>query len=280
MASAFRAFGTEVTIVELTDRLVGMLDADISNELKKALENQGVCVLTSQKVRKIGKQGGTAAVFLEGEPNPIPADKILLSIGRFSDLACLGELRGKIRVENGKVVVDDYMRTNIPNIYAPGDINGRMMLAHAAFKMGETAAMNAVGRSEKCDLSHVPGCLYTLPEAASVGLTEEAAGKTHDIAVGRFPLNANGRALASGEPEGFVKVVIDKTYGEILGVHIVGGMATEMIGEAVALMAMEITAHEAADIIHAHPSFSEAFMEAAADALGRCIHLPPKRQTP
>ena len=277
MAAAFRAFGSEVTIVERTDRLVGTLDADISAELRKALESQGVTVLTGKKVEKIGKKGRATAVFIEGE-EPILAGKVLLSIGRFSDLECLGEWEDKIKTQHGKVVVDDHMRTNIPNIYAAGDINGRVMLAHAAFKMGEVAAANAMGRSETCDLGLVPGCLYTLPEAASVGLTEIEARKSHDVAVGSFPMRANGKALASGEPEGFIKVVIDKKYGEILGVHMVGGVATEMIAEPTALMEMEITAPEAAEIIHAHPTYSEGFMEACADALGHCIHLPPKKK--
>ena len=277
MASAFRAFGSEVTIVELTDRLVPTLDADISAELRKALESQGVRVLTGQKVSKIGNRGRAVSVCLDGVAEPLLATKVLLSTGRFSDLECLGELKDKIKVEQGKVVVDNAMRTSVPHIYAAGDINGRLMLAHAAFKMGEVAAANAMGHNETCDLRHVPGCLYTLPEAASVGLSEAEARKSHDVAVGRFPLRANGRALASGEPDGFIKVVIDKAYGEILGVHMVGGAATEMIAEPAAMMAMEITAHEAAEIIHAHPTYAEAFMEACADALGRCIHLPPKK---
>ena len=278
MASAFQAFGSEVTIIELMDRLLPTLDADISAQLEKSLKTQGVRILTAKKVEKIDKSGDAAAVFVEGESQPIVADKVLLSIGRFSDLECLGELKDKIQTEKGTVIVDDYMRTSVPNIYAAGDINGRMMLAHAAFKMGEIAALNAMGQNMKCDLNHVPGCLYTLPEAASVGKSETSARKTHDVAVGHFPLHANGRALASGEPDGFIKVVIDKTYGEILGVHMVGGAATEMITEPSVMMAMEITAHEAAEIIHAHPTYAEAFMEACADALGSCIHLPPKKK--
>ena len=282
LATAFRAFGSEVTIIELMDRLVPSMDAEISTSLKKSLESQGVRVLLSHKVSKV--DGGS--IHLDGEAKPIKADKILLSIGRSADLECLGEMSGRIKVERGNVCVDALMRTNIPDIYAAGDITGLSMLAHAAFKMGEVAAANAMGQnalgqnalghSEKCDLTNVPACLYTLPEAASVGLTELEARKSHDIAVGRFPFGANGRALASGESEGFIKVIVGKKYGELLGVHIFGGAATEMIAEPASLMAMEITAHEVADIIHAHPTYSEAFMEACADALGRCIHLPPK----
>ncbi len=273
VATAFAGFGSEVTIVELMDRVVPTMDADISAEIKKSLEKQGIKVLVSQKVAKVDK----ANIYLEGNDKPVEADKILLSIGRFADLECLGAMADKITVEKGKVKVDDMMRTSVANIYAAGDINGRSMLAHSAFKMGEVAAANCMGHKEKCDLTKVPGCLYTMPEAASVGLSEADAKAKGPISVGRFPFVANGRALASGEPDGFIKVIIDPKYGEILGVHMVGGVATEMIAEAASLMAMEITAHEAADIIHAHPTYSEAFMEACADALGRCIHLPPKK---
>ncbi len=278
VATAFAGFGSQVTIVELADRLVPNMDAELSALMKKSLEKLGIKVLLGKKVEKIADQGGKPAVVASGEA-PIVCDKILLSIGRVADLECLGSLAEKIKVERGKVVVDAQMRTSIPNIYAPGDINGLSMLAHAAFKMGETAAANALGHSERCDLSLVPGCVYTLPEAASVGLTEAQAVEKYgkaNIAVGRFPFGANGRALASGEPDGFVKVIIEKKYGEMLGVHIFGAVAAEMIAEPASLMAMEITVHEVANIIHAHPTYSEAFMEACADALGNCIHLPKK----
>jgi len=278
MACAFQSFGSQVTIIELADRLVPTMDKDVSAELRKSLEQQGVKVLTAQKVAQIAKHEGVSAVFLAGQADPIPADKILLSTGRVADLECLGELKDRIKVEQGKIAVDAQMRTNIPNIYAAGDVNGKYMLAHAAFKMGETAAANAMGHKEICDLSHVPGCLYTLPEAASVGMTEEEARKSYDVSIGMFPFRANGRSLASGETTGFVKVIVDKKYGEILGAHIVGACATELIQEVVNLMAMEITAHEAADVVHGHPTYAEAIMEACADALGRCLHLPPKKR--
>ena len=174
------------------------------------------------------------------------------------------------------------MKTSVDNIYACGDINGRIMLAHSAFKMGEVAAENAVkGTAVKCDLSYVPSCLYLSPEAASVGLTEEKAKEAHPegVRIGKFNMAANGRSVASGETTGFIKVIADNKYGQILGVHMVGGVASEMIAEAVALMQMEITVNEVAEsIIHAHPSYSEAFAEACADCLGMCIHQPPKKK--
>ena len=278
IAVAFAAFGSKVTIVEALDKVAATLDGEVSNAVAKALKAAGVELITSAKVEKIEENGGLPVLVVSGKA-PIEADKVLLSIGRFADLSCLGKLKEKMKVERNKVVTDDYMRTNIPNIYAAGDlVFGRVMLAHAAFKMGEVAAANALGHNERVNLHYVPGCLYTLPEAASVGLTEEQAKEKYDVAVGKFYFAANGRAIASGETEGFVKVLVDKQYGEILGVHMVGGLATEMITEAAALMAMEITAEEVANIIHPHPTFSEAFLEAVTDALGRCIHHPAKNR--
>ena len=275
IATAFAGFGSQVTVVELMERVVPLLDKDISAAVKKSLEKAGIKVLVGRKVEKVESKGSLPVLCLDGGDR-IEADKVLVSIGRKADLECLGALKNEITAERGKIVVDEYCRTNIPNIFACGDLTPKSALAHSAFKMGEIAAANALGLSEKADLSKIPSCIYTMPEAASVGLTEDEAKAKYDISIGRFPFAANGRALASGEGEGFVKVIIDKKYGEILGVHIVGAVATEMIIEAKALMDMEITAHEAADIMHPHPTYSEAFMEACADALGRCIHLPKK----
>ena len=275
IATAFAAFGSKVTIVELAERVVPLLDKEISEVVKKSLEKAGVKVLTSKKVEKLEDKNGLPILCIENGEK-IEADKVLVSIGRKADLECIGNLKEEIKTEKGKIVVDEYCRTNIPNVYACGDLTQKSALAHSAFKMGEVAAVNALGYNEKIDLSKIPSCIYTIPEAASVGLTEEEAKKKCDISVGKFPFSANGRALASGEGEGFVKVIIDKKYGEILGVHIVGAVATEMIIEAKALIDMEITAYEVANIMHPHPTYSEAFVEACADALGKCIHLPKK----
>ena len=280
IANAFQAFGSQVTIVEMMPRLVANMDEDISAAIKKSLEKAGVKVMLGKQVDGIQDKGGKPVVVASGEP--IECDKVLLSIGRFADLECLGALKDKFEIVRGKVVVDDYMRTKIPNIYACGDINGRIMLAHPGSKMGEVAAINCMGGHEKCDLRYVPSCLYTIPEASSVGLTEAQAKEklgADNVIVGKFPFSANGRSIASGTTEGFVKVVADKKYGELLGCQIVGADAAEMIAEPTALMQMEITVHEVADkIIHAHPSFSEAFMDACCDALGECLNLPKKKK--
>jgi dihydrolipoamide dehydrogenase len=169
------------------------------------------------------------------------------------------------------------METSLKGVFAPGDLNGLKMLAHAAFAMGEAAADSALGKPRKAELDLVPSVVYGNPEIASVGRTEaEARALSDKIAVGLFPFSANGRAVASGDTGGFVKMLVDTTYGEILGVHISGAGASELINEACALMRLEATAHEVVEIVHAHPTRSEALMEAAAAALGSCIHLPGK----
>lgn len=278
MASAFQSFGSQVTIVEAMDRLIPTMDQELALSLEKDLRHQGVSIQLSKKITEMIDAGPSVSICCE-DGMRLEADVILLSVGRKADLECLGALTDQIRVEGGKIVTDAYLRTNIPNIYAAGDINGRLMLAHAAFKMGETAAENAMGHDARCRLDLVPSCVYTLTQVASVGLTEDAAAEKFGrdaINVGRFPFMANGRALAGGEGQGYVKVVVLKKYSELCGVHIFGAHAAEMIAEPAALIAAEITAEEVANIIHAHPSFSEAFMEACADALGCCIHLPKR----
>ena len=278
MATVFASYGSEVTVIEMLDRVLPMMDADVSAAIEKSLKELGVKVHTSCAVNRIEeKDGGCEVTFNESEK--AEADYVLLSIGRVADLSGLGDLESEIKTERGKVVVDEHMRTSIPNIYAPGDLNGRCMLAHAAFKMGETAAKCAMGIDAVCDLNRVPSAVYTMPECASVGLSEEDAVEKYgkaNILVGKFPITANGRALASNEKSGFVKVIAEKRYKEMLGVHMVCADAAEMIAEASSLMAAEIPVDEIADIIHAHPTCAEAFMEACADALKECKHLPKK----
>lgn len=275
MASVFAAFGSKVTVIELMDNVLPMMDNDVSDVIRKALTKKGITIYAGTKLERIEETGSGVAVYTDKQ-KPVEAEYALLSIGRVPDVSAVAGL--DIELDRGRVKVDDMMRSSIDWIYAPGDINGRCMLAHAAFKMGETAAENTMGHSKKADLKYVPSCVYTMPEIGSVGLTEQKASEKYDISVGRFPFSANGRALASGETEGFIKVITDKRYGEVLGVHIVGPAAAELINEAASLMAMEVTANEIAGIIHGHPTFAEAFMEAAADSLGECLHLPPKKR--
>lgn len=273
LATVFNLYGSQVTIIEMEDMIVPTMDKDVSKELSKNLEAKGIKILTSTGVEKIEEIDNKLKIYL-GNSDSIEGEKALLSIGRVPDLDGVGDI--SFQMERGRIKVNEYMETSIKDIYAPGDINGLNMLAHAAFKMGEASGANAMGENEKVNLSNVPKCIYTLPEVGSVGLTEDEARKKYDVAIGRFNFGANGRALASGEGIGFVKVIVDKRYGEILGVHIIGPGAAEIINEAGALMEMEITVNEAVKIIHGHPTFSEAFVEACGDALGCCIHLPKK----
>lgn len=279
-AGIFQSFGSQVTIVEKLGRLMEPMDEDISRELERCMRRNGTAVHLREGVKEI-TESPDGCVTVVTDHLQIECDKVLLSIGRTPDLECLGDLAGEIRTEEGRIVVDDAMRTSVKNIYACGDVNGRAMLAHAAFQMGKAAAESCVsGQETICPLKYVPSVLYTSPEAACVGLTEAQARRQYPncVLVGKFPFSANSRSAASGERDGFVKVVVEKTYGELLGVHIIGGLASEMIAEATALMSGEVPAQEiVSTLIHPHPSYSEAFAEACGNALGKCIHLPPKK---
>ena len=275
LGQAYLSFGSEVTVIEMMDRIVPGVDREASETLRKALEKKGMKILTSSKIKEIIDEGDKLRIKLEDKEDVV-AEKALLSIGRVPDLEAVGEL--DLEMERGKIKVDKYMETSVEGVYAPGDINGIKMLAHAAFRMGEVAAENAIlGNHREIKLETTPSAIYTIPEVGMVGLTEEEAKEKYDISVGKFAFVGNGRALASGDTTGFVKVIADKKYGEILGVHIVGQSAAEIINEASSLMTMEITVDEVIKTIHGHPTFSEALFEACADVLGEAIHLPKKK---
>lgn len=273
MAQIFRSYGVPVTLVEAAPRVAPFLDAELSRTLARSLANRGIVCHTGATVSRITTDApDRLRVAGEGIPD-LTASHVLIATGRQPDLTAFGTL--PVRQERGFVQVNDSMQTSVPGVYAPGDANGRSMLAHAASRMGEIAVENALGGRRALDGRFVPGCIYGMPEAAWVGLTEEQARARGEIVVGRFPFAANGRALCGGHSTGFVKVLAGKPHHELLGVHIVGPQASELINEAAALMAMEITADELADTVQAHPTLSETLMEAAAAALGRCLHLPP-----
>lgn len=276
LGQAFATFGTKVTIIEMADRIVSSMDVEVSNSLRAALEKKGITIMTSTKLDSFVEENGKLTVKLEGKQDLV-VDRALISIGRVPDLEAIGEI--EFELEKGKIKVDEYMETSVKGIYAPGDVNGVKMLAHAAFRMGEVAAENAFkGNHVIAKLDLTPAAIYTMPEVAMVGLTEEQARLNHEIVVGKFNFAANGRAIASDENYGFVKVIADKKYGEILGVHIIGPAAAELINEASTIMEMEITAEEMLKTIHGHPTYSEVMYEAFADVLGLAVHALKKQK--
>jgi len=275
MASVYSRFGSKVTIVELQSRLLPTFDEDISRFIEESFSANGIRIMTDRKIERF-KKGAEGVVTVLSDGTEVASECVLVSVGRRPNLSALGVMADKIECERGKIMVDEYCRTSVPNIYACGDVTNRGTLAHAAMKMGRAAAQTICGRPKEVNLKRAPLCLYAIPEAAAIGMTEREAARRGEIMTGRFPFYANGRAACAGAPEGFVKVIADKAYGEILGVHICGGMATELIVEAKTLMDMEVTVYEVADIMHPHPTYSEAFMEACSDAIGECLHMPAR----
>lgn len=272
-AEIFNSRGSKVTIVEMEDRVIPRMDKELSESLKYSLSKKGINVLTKKKVSEFKEEGNNILVCIEGE-EPIKADLCLYAIGREANLSGIEEL--DIKIDKGSIVVNSKMETSIPSIYAVGDVTGGVMLAHAAFKMGEVAASNALGVNKEVDLGALPSCVYTIPEIASVGITEEDARKKYNVKVGKFNFAGNGRALASGQEQGYVKVVADAKYGEILGIHMFGCGVAELINHAASFKALEIPTDEASELIFGHPCTSEALMEALADVNGECLHLPKK----
>ncbi|MDB3584451.1 dihydrolipoyl dehydrogenase [Clostridioides difficile] len=272
-AEIFNSRGSKVTIVEMEDRVIPRMDKELSESLKYPLSKKGINVLTKKKVSEFKEEGNNILVCIEGE-EPIKADLCLYAIGREANLSGIEDL--DIKIDKGSIVVNSKMETSIPSIYAVGDVTGGVMLAHAAFKMGEVAASNALGVNKEVDLGALPSCVYTIPEVASVGITEEDARKKYNVKVGKFNFAGNGRALASGQEQGYVKVVADAKYGEILGIHMFGCGVAELINHAASFKALEIPTDEASELIFGHPCTSEALMEALADVNGECLHLPKK----
>ncbi len=277
LGEVFATFGAKVTIIEMTDRIVPAMDKEVSESLRTALKKKGLNILTSTKLNELVEENGKLTVKLEGKEDLV-VEKALLSIGRAPDLEAMGEV--EFELERGRIKVDKYMETSVKGIYAPGDINGTKMLAHAAFRMGEVAAENALkGNHLISKLDMTPAAIYTIPEVAMVGLTEEQAREQYkDIAIGRFNFSSNGRSIATDSNYGFIKVIADKKYGEILGVHIIGPCAAEMINEAATIMEMELTVEELLTTIHGHPTYSEALYEAFADVLDLSIHTMRKNK--
>lgn len=270
----YNSFGCRITVVEMLPEILPRQDKEISLELKKQLERQGIEIYTDSMVRKIREKDGILQTVIETKEGTktVDSEKILMATGRAPAVDAFKDIG--LHIEKSGVVVDEYLKTNIDNIYAVGDVTGKSMLAHVASHQGITAVKKILGENEKIDYKAIPSCVYTSPEVASVGMTEDEARRLFrdNIRVGRFPYAASGKAKTLGEVNGFVKIISESKYNEILGVHIVGPSATELIAEAVLAIKLECTAEELANTIHAHPTLSEATMEAAFDLLAEPIH--------
>jgi dihydrolipoamide dehydrogenase len=275
----YNGLGTKCTILEMLPRILPTMDKDLSAELDKTLRKQGVTIKTEVKVSRVEDKNGRKAVFytnLAGEETEIAADVVLVSTGRVAyidglGLEAAGVKTGAHRAMRNAIPVNDKMQTNVANVYAIGDVTGGG-LAHVATMEGIVAAENICGHPATIDYKAVPGCVYTEPEVAAVGLTEqEAIDKGYDVKVGTFPFRNLGKAMAINERDGFVKVVAEGKYGEILGVHIIGPHATDLIHEAVVSIQLENTVDELMRTIHAHPSLAEALGQANEDVKGLAI---------
>lgn len=279
LATAYSRFGAKVTVVEAMPKLLPMMDGELTAMLRKKMEASGVTILTEAKVQSVeaAPVGAKVQVEVGGKVESYEAEKVLVAVGRRTDTEALGLDKVGIAHDRGRITVNDKMETNVPNIYAIGDCLGKVMLAHVASAQGEVAAENALGETAVYDGKTNPSCVYTDPEFAGVGLTEEKA-KEEGIAyqVGKFPLMANGKALIMNGGEGMIKFIIGKEYGEVLGVHILGPRATDLIGECALAIGMEATVDEIYATIHAHPTVTEAVREAALAATKRAIHIPNK----
>jgi dihydrolipoamide dehydrogenase len=273
----YNAMGTKVTIVEFAPRIVPVEDADVSKELERNYRKQGITILTDSSVLSVDTSGSgvKAKVKTPTGEQILEADILLSATGVTANIENIGLEALGIKTEKGKVVVDGYYQTNVPGIYAIGDLLATQALAHVASAEGIICVEKIAGHHpETIDYNNIPGCTYCSPEIASVGYTEEAAKKAgYEIKVGKFPFTASGKASAAGAKEGFVKVIFDAKYGEWLGAHFIGANVTEMIAEVVVARKLETTGHEIIKAIHPHPTMSEAVMEAAAAAYGEVIHI-------
>lgn len=277
-STVWSSYGVDVTIVEMLPRLVPLEDEDISKELEKEFKKRGVKALTGHKVESVEatKTGVKVKVSADGKETTLEADQALVAIGFRPNSKGLGLEEVGVKIsERGFVEVNEKMQTNVPGIYAIGDVTGKLMLAHVGSAMGIVAAEVIAGaETVTLDYEMMPRATYCQPQIASFGLTEaQAKERGYSVKVGRFPFQANGKALGLGDYAGFVKIVMDEKYGEILGAHMIGPEVTELLPELTLAHMMELTPHEIARNVHAHPTISEAIMEAAHGASGQAIHI-------
>src|ERR1700681_3769544 len=280
-AAMFAALGTKVTVLEMLPQVLPMVDADLVTLYTKHLAGIGGAIHTNAKVAEVVKaKGGLQVRFSEGgEGGSVDADQVLLAVGRSPYTEGLGAEAAGVKLERGRVVIDEHLRTTAEGVWAIGDVIGGIMLAHVASYEGICAVENIAGHGNRTpDYHAAPNCIYTDPEIAHVGLGEkDAKEKGLDVKIGRFPFAASGRALTLGQSEGFVKVIAESGSGKLLGAHIIGPRATDLIAEATLAIQNGLTMEQIDLTIHAHPTLPESLMEAALAAQGRAIHIPNKR---
>lgn len=273
----YNAIGTEVTVVEYLPNIVPVEDEDVSKQLEKSFKKAGINIMTNASVESVDTKGTGCVVTVKtakGEEK-IECDVVLSAVGIQANIENIGLEEVGIVVDKGRILVNDYYQTNIPGYYAIGDVVPGPALAHVASAEGIICVEKIAGHHpEPLNYGNIPGCTYCSPEVASVGMTEKAAKEAgYEIKVGKFPFSASGKASAAGAKDGFVKLIFDAKYGELLGGHMIGANVTEMVAELVAVRKLETTGEELIKTVHPHPTMSEAIMEAAAAAYGEVIHL-------
>jgi dihydrolipoamide dehydrogenase len=276
-ASFYRTMGAEVTVVEVLPQILPVEDAEISAFARKAFERQGMKIITGAKVTKLDRKGDsiTATVEAGGKTEPVTVDRVISAVGVVGNIEDIGLEKLGVKTERGCIVIDEFCRTNVPGIYAIGDVAGPPLLAHKAEHEGAICVEAIKGlHPHPMDKRMIPGCTYCHPQVASVGLTEQAAkDKKLDIRVGRFPFVGNGKAVALGEDQGMAKVIFDNKTGQLLGAHLVGAEVTELIQGFVVAMNLETTEEELMHTVFPHPSISETMKEAVLDAYGRAVNV-------
>jgi len=276
-AAFYQSIGTNVTLVEFLPRIVPNEDEEVSKQLERSFKKMKMKIMTDSSVESVIISGEKCKVTIKTPKGQeiVETDIVFSAVGVTTNIENIGLEKAGIKTEKGKVVVDDYYRTNLPGVFAIGDIVHGPALAHVASAEGIICVEKIAGLDvEPLDYGNIPGCTYTNPEIASVGMTEAAAKEAgYQIRVGKFPFTASGKASAAGAKDGFVKLIFDAEYGELLGAHMIGANVTEMIAEIVVARKLETTAHEIIKSVHPHPTMSEAIMEAAAAAYDEVIHL-------
>jgi dihydrolipoamide dehydrogenase len=277
-ASFYRAFGADVTVVEVLPQILPVEDAEIAGLARKAFEKQGIKILTAATVRRLDRQADSVTATIDdgkGGTQTLTVDRVISAVGVTGNVENLGLERIGVKIDRGTIVVDGYGRTNAPGIYAIGDVAGPPMLAHKAEHEGVVCVEAIKGlKPHPLDKLKIPGCTYCAPQIASVGLTEAAAKENKlDIRVGRFPFVGNGKAIALGEDQGLVKVIFDKATGQLIGAHMIGAEVTELIQGYVVAMNLETTEEELMHTVFPHPTLSEMMGEAVLDAYGRVLNM-------